>query len=227
MFFCLLQVSAYHEKFVHRLEKSFIQPVIDWEAGLMGRLAVLIQQKLQQPYTTIPQQSDDQINANVLNETKFSMNFEKFVKFIIHELEINMQSYGSLHWWPFTRLCGLCHIKYDFIGQMESLESDVKYLASKVPEFNHIEPLFANKFNKNNGKTEETSLQYFAQLPEELVQKLYYVYQDDFQMAGYEYPRKYLDVAKSSNSRSWHWYCDIAMTFIEAVPKHGMVWGQK
>ena len=32
-------VSAYHEKFVLKQEMTFIQPVIDWEAGLGGRLA--------------------------------------------------------------------------------------------------------------------------------------------------------------------------------------------
>ena len=32
-------VSAYHEKFVLRQEMTFIQPVIDWEAGFSGRIA--------------------------------------------------------------------------------------------------------------------------------------------------------------------------------------------
>ena len=73
----LFQVSAYHDKFVLRQLKSFIQPVIDWEAGLVGRLASIM-------------------NTNA--SSQFQLNFEKFVRFILHELQTNMQSYGSLHW---------------------------------------------------------------------------------------------------------------------------------
>ena len=37
-------MSAYLDKFVSRKEKSFIQPVIDWEAGLFGRLTATLHQ---------------------------------------------------------------------------------------------------------------------------------------------------------------------------------------
>ena len=100
-FFFSFQVSAYHDKFVHLLDKSFIQPVIDWEAGLFGRLTATVSKN----------------NATNVATNTFLMKFEKFVRFILYEIENNMQSYGSLHWWPFSRLCGLCHIDYDFIGE--------------------------------------------------------------------------------------------------------------
>ena len=101
MFVFSFQVSAYHDKFVHLLDKSFIQPVIDWEAGLFGRLTATVSKN----------------NATNVASNTFLMKFEKFVRFILYEIENNMQSYGSLHWWPFSRLCGLCHIDYDFIGE--------------------------------------------------------------------------------------------------------------
>ena len=86
---------------MHLLDKSFIQPVIDWEAGLFGRLTATVSKN----------------NATNVATNTFLMKFEKFVRFILYEIENNMQSYGSLHWWPFSRLCGLCHIDYDFIGE--------------------------------------------------------------------------------------------------------------
>ena len=73
--------------------------MIDWEAGLFGRLTATVNV------------------TNAAASNTFLMKFEKFVKFILYEIENNMQSYGSLHWWPFSRLCGLCHIDYDFIGE--------------------------------------------------------------------------------------------------------------
>ena len=75
--------------------------MIDWEAGLFGRLTATVSKN----------------NATNVATNTFLMKFEKFVRFILYEIENNMQSYGSLHWWPFSRLCGLCHIDYDFIGE--------------------------------------------------------------------------------------------------------------
>ena len=176
-----LQVSAYHDKFVHRQLQSFIQPVIDWEAGLMGRLASTMN------------------NNNNNNATSsFLMNFEKFVRFILYELENNMQSYGSLHWWPFTRLCGLCHVDYDFIGKIETLNTDIKYIAQiKFPMYqSQIQSVFSEQLNKSEKKSEKTSYLYFKQLSKDLVLKLYTVFQDDFHIGGYEYPKMYLDAAK-------------------------------
>ena len=172
----LFQVSAYHDKFVLRQLKSFIQPVIDWEAGLVGRLASIM-------------------NTNA--SSQFQLNFEKFVRFILHELQTNMQSYGSLHWWPFTRLCGLCHVEYDFVGKIETLEADVTHLAStKLPMYQgQIEAVFGQKINKNHDKSEKTAHLYFKQLKKDLVLELYSVYEDDFLVGGYEYPQSYLDSA--------------------------------
>ena len=172
----LFQVSAYHDKFVLRQLKSFIQPVIDWEAGLVGRLASIM-------------------NTNA--SSQFQLNFEKFVRFILHELQTNMQSYGSLHWWPFSRLCGLCHVEYDFVGKIETLEADVTHLAStKLPMYQgQIEAVFGQKINKNHDKSEKTAHLYFKQLKKDLVLELYSVYEDDFLVGGYEYPQSYLDSA--------------------------------
>lgn len=174
-------VSAYHDKFVHLLDKSFIQPVIDWEAGLFGRLTATVSKN----------------NATNVATNTFLMKFEKFVRFILYEIENNMQSYGSLHWWPFSRLCGLCHIDYDFIGKVENLESDVNYLArTKLSMYqNLVQSVFENKLNKNQHKSEKTSHLYFQQLPKDLVMKLYSVFEDDFHLGGYDYPQTYLDAA--------------------------------
>ena len=177
LIFPLFQVSAYHEKFVIRQEMNFIQPVIDWEAGLSGRLVAWFD------LDTSKRKKD------------FNMNFEKFVHFVIHELETNIPSYGSLHWWPFSRLCGLCHIKYDFIGKVETLQSDVEALAPQIRGFQPSQrQLFSVKFNKN--RKEETSKAYFSQLDSPLIMQLYSLFEDDFQLGNYDYPIDYLNLHK-------------------------------
>ena len=135
--------------------------------------------------------------ANFVNREKdFQMNFAKFVNFVIYELENNMQSYGSLHWWPFSRLCGLCHLHYDFIGKVETLQSDIDSLSPKIPGFQEeMRELFRVKYNKN--RKEETTKAYFTQLDQGLIMKLYQLYEDDFQLGGYDYPTEYFTTKQS------------------------------
>ena len=124
------------------------------------------------------------------------MNFTKFVNFVIYEIENNMQSYGSLHWWPFSRLCGLCHLHYDFIGKVETLQSDIDILSPQIPGFQpEMRELFRVKYNKN--RKEETSKAYFTQLEKALILKLYQLYEDDFQLGGYDYPLDYFGMNQS------------------------------
>ena len=150
---------------------NFIQPVIDWEAGLSGRLAAWF-------------------DLNSERKKDFQMNFEKFVNFVINELETNMPSYGSLHWWPFSRLCGLCHIHYDFIGKVETLQNDVEKISPHIRGFQpQMRNLFSVKFNKN--RKSETSRAYFSQLSPTLIKQLYALYEDDFHLGNYEYPHEY------------------------------------
>ena len=172
------QVSCYHDKFVNRLEKSFLQPVIDWEAGLVGRLFV-----------------------EVTPTSDFLMTFEKFVNFVIYELENNMQTYGSLHWWPYTRLCGLCHVNYDFVGRTETLHSDLAAITTLPvlrPYKKAVDSLFSVQFNKNAAKTEKTSRAFFSQLSTLTTERLYAVYADDFKAGGYAYPEDYIRLARDS-----------------------------
>ena len=173
------QVSAYLDKFVARKEKSFIQPVIDWEAGLFGRLTA-----------TLSQSRSEQGG-------QFILHLEKFVKFVIFEIESNAKSYGSLHWWPYTRLCDLCHIKYDFIGKVETWHSDISHLIqSDFFEF-EVKSLLMNKYNRNQEKTtEDTCISYFKQLNPQLIIKLYNLCKSDFLIGGYDYPQNYIDMAK-------------------------------
>ena len=89
-----------------------------------------------------------------------------------------------------------CRVGYDFLGKVETLSSDVDYL-NKTGIFPlNLTSLFQEKFNKSGNKTQKNALLYFAQLPKETVLKLYSLFEDDFEIGGYEYPNEYLQVAK-------------------------------
>jgi hypothetical protein len=127
------------------------------------------------------------------------LDFEKFVRFIIFEIESNSKSYGTLHWWPFTNICDLCHVHYDFIGKVETWRSDIQNL-SEMTEFADFDLSSTNKekFNQNTKKTKEDISQvYFKQLNQEIIIKLYNIYKSDFLIGGYNYPQSYIDSIKN------------------------------
>lgn len=181
------QVSAYIDKIVIRKEKNFLQPVIDWEAGLFGRLAATWNNAISDMGTASPSPSSE-----------FHMHFEKFVRFVINEVEHNFKSYGSLHWWPYSKLCGFCSFKYDFIGKVETLTSDIALLDQMQVFPLPLNLVMSEKFNRNGDDTDKLSRLYFKQLSKDLVLQLYNIYQDDFALGGYEYPKDYLELAKSN-----------------------------
>ena len=163
--------------------------MIDWEIGFFGKLTETLNQLSQ---------------SHNKQESKFILHFEKFVKFIIYEIESNSKSYGSLHWWPYTRLCNMCHIRYDFIGKVETWQSDVELLieSGNFSEFEKT-ALCNQKLNQNQQKTtEDTSKLYFKQLSPELVIKLYNLYKNDFIIGGYDYPQSYVEVAKKNKTEN-------------------------
>ena len=160
-----------------RQEKSFIQPVIDWEAGLLGRLAATFQ-----------------INAATRNESSnhFEMYFEKFVKYVLFELETNVKSYGSLHWTPFSKLCDLCHFNFDLIGKVETMSEDLDLMTNSGHLPRSLQKIVQQKHNKNQQSTENLAKAYFKQLDRELTMKLFSYFEEDFIIGNYKFPKDYL-----------------------------------
>ncbi len=87
--------SAYHDKMVTRRERSFYQPLVDFQRR--GALSSLLQSLLGQGGRTKKKE-----------EEEVHISFADFVRFVIHELNSGARSYGSLHWLPAARLCDPC-----------------------------------------------------------------------------------------------------------------------
>ena len=66
-----------------------------------------------------PEFINDVLNHNQMNRNDHHVSFGQFVNFVIDELLMDSMSEGSLHWWPYSKLCRICDIKYSFIGRLE------------------------------------------------------------------------------------------------------------
>ena len=123
------------------------------------------------------------------------ISFFQFASFVLDELKQERMSHGTLHWIPYTKFCGLCQVRFDFIGKLETLDEDLKLLKNKFPEKfrNTLTEIFSVKKNASVGKTRKQVEKYFGQLPKRLILELSEAYKEDSLVGGYPYPTEYIN----------------------------------
>ena len=126
-----------------------------------------------------------------LQSFKNNPSFPTFVDYVISEYENYWNKTWPLfsesnHWISLERKCWHCDISYDVIGKLETFSEDVAYIICKN-KLDSILPLQRTlvKKNANNYKNQNIS-DYFSQLSNTQIQKLYNVYQIDFELFNYD-----------------------------------------
>ncbi|XP_076356825.1 carbohydrate sulfotransferase 12-like isoform X1 [Tachypleus tridentatus] len=110
--------------------------------------------------------------------TLSSKNWPTFKEFVLYLLENDPLKYNK-HWKPYHIRCDPCNVWYNFIGKMETIDHDLKYLANK---------LNLNVSNTRiNSSSKGTSLnyKYFLELTVKELKGLYEIYREDFELFGY------------------------------------------
>ena len=129
-----------------------------------------------------------------INDT---LGFPKFISRILSEWRLKKSA--NEHWRPYYINCDYCDIKYDFIGRVESFESDFMFL-SKVANFNltslppdaiHHHPSgsderYAVPKKKSKEEKDAKVKNYFSLLSKVQLKELYEMYKVDFEMFGYK-----------------------------------------
>jgi chondroitin 4-sulfotransferase 11 len=175
-------VSAFYDKFVQDPDPLFVKSVIHHEPADAEHLR----------WTFEKFETEKKLKIKIPEV----ISFRRFVKFVLYELEQNKVSHGTFHWIPYSDFCALCKIKFDFIGKLETLQTDLAILKNKFPEKirEKISDIFAMKKNAALRKSRDTSEKYFSQLSKKMIKKLFHVYKTDFLIGGYPYPEKYINL---------------------------------
>lgn len=82
------------------------------------------------------------------------------------------------------RLCHPCQVKYDFIGRLESLETDAEHLL-KLLQVDHLLRFPSGARNRTAASWERD---WFKQIPMSMRRELYKLYEPDFELFGYPKP---------------------------------------
>ena len=87
------------------------------------------------------------------------------------------------HWKQAQKLCFPCAFDFDFIGHFETLQEDADYLLSKTG--------FDDRVKFPVVRTSQVSsdfLEYYSEVPKEIIFKLGEAFRSDFEMFGYAFP---------------------------------------
>ena len=108
----------------------------------------------------------------------------EFAKYIIDSsLKIGVENI-NVHFRPLWASCPFCAINFDIIGKLENYEEDEKFIVQnldlKIPLGMHRNDGGGNKTNRRT--------EFFSNMPIELTQSLFKIYELDFDMFGYEKP---------------------------------------
>ncbi|TKS68483.1 Carbohydrate sulfotransferase 12 [Collichthys lucidus] len=109
--------------------------------------------------------------------------FQQFITYLL-DPETETESIFNEHWRQVYRLCHPCQVKYDFIGRLETLETDAEQLL-KLLEVDHLVRFPSGARNRTAASWERD---WFAQIPIAMRRELYKLYEPDFELFGYPKP---------------------------------------
>ncbi|CAL4075750.1 unnamed protein product, partial [Meganyctiphanes norvegica] len=95
------------------------------------------------------------------------------------------------HWAPYYQKCSLCKINYDYILHLDTFGDDLKYIYLRAGIDITDEDQFHTQRNNSTEKIKivrKPFLEYFENMPKELLRKVYKIYRRDFILFGYEFP---------------------------------------
>ena len=174
-------VSAFHDKFIVIKQQNLMLPFIKYYVQILYP-------NIRTPKRPSRKWIDDYVDVS----------FQNFVNFVLHENSLATQISGpSGHWWPYTDMCKMCEIDFEYIGKLETLSRDVDCILKKFPKYHLLQRMRSRiqiKVNSKGNHTKNMTMNYFSQLPKRNIIELYKMYKDDFTLGGYEYPINYIDV---------------------------------
>ena len=120
--------------------------------------------------------------------------FSDFVDFVITQHHENYGQGVNAHWKAISQKCHHCAIPYNIIGRMETFDEDLSYIILKLGLENILPIKNVSTLSNTNRDSEQhkanedknkESLEYFSKLKRSQIEKLYQIYEIDFEMFGY------------------------------------------
>ena len=115
---------------------------------------------------------------------KRKVNFKTFLERVITVPD----NETNPHHISFTRMCNPCGIKYDFIGLMDSYETDIRNILESVGADRYVSVPHRNQTGYMQNKSDEVVQAYLKELPKALIKRVYEKYYWDYFLFGFSKP---------------------------------------
>jgi hypothetical protein len=174
-------VSAFHDKFEYSKQGAMMLPFLKHE--VIKYMMRSFKKQKSSKSSSLPFDID--------------ISFKNFINFVLEEATYSVISEQSKHWWPYSDVCKMCKIKYDFIGSLETFKEDVSCMLKNFknyPLLQKMEDRVKNKINAGSEHTTSMTMEYFSKLSKKTIQMLYELYKVDFILGNYKFPKAYIDI---------------------------------
>ncbi|XP_017261786.1 carbohydrate sulfotransferase 12 [Kryptolebias marmoratus] len=109
--------------------------------------------------------------------------FHQFISYLL-DPETEKENIFNEHWRQVYRLCHPCQVKYDFIGRLETLDTDSEHLLKLL----NVDRLLRFPLGARNRTKASWEGEWFSQIPVSQRRELYKLYEPDFELFGYPKP---------------------------------------
>ncbi|TSK38378.1 Carbohydrate sulfotransferase 8 [Bagarius yarrelli] len=118
--------------------------------------------------------------------TGSGVTFQEFIRYL---LDVHRPIGMDIHWEPVSQLCSPCLLDYDFIGKLETIESEANFLLRKVGAPKNLTfPSFKDRNPEAVRTSKHLAQRYFTQLSASERQKVYDFFYMDYLMFNYSKP---------------------------------------
>ncbi|XP_070548227.1 carbohydrate sulfotransferase 11-like [Ptychodera flava] len=124
------------------------------------------------------------------NSEEDTVTFPEFIDYILHQYKSH--SFPNIHWAPMHKLCHPCHINYDMVVKFETLQADARHLLQLANISNIVEFPEGDTHATNSSHSAKLKY-YYSQLNRETIDAIYRMYEPDFILYGYGYPKELLN----------------------------------
>ena len=114
--------------------------------------------------------------------TGTGVTFEEFLRYVTDQLR--NRNWMDEHWNTYVDLCSPCQVQYDYIGKIESQNSETNALLHIIGA-DAVIPKFPEAYN-NTGDTYGHLREIYKTVPQSVIDQVKLQYKDDFQLFSYD-----------------------------------------
>ncbi|XP_063612351.1 carbohydrate sulfotransferase 9-like isoform X2 [Penaeus indicus] len=119
-------------------------------------------------------------------EVNSSITFQEFLHAVVLDNEWNGRTGMYYHLRPSSTICSPCTLSYDYIIRAKTFSDDLNCIASKL-QLGGIDPALRVN-NKSAGSRSATYREYYNGIPPELLRGIFFIYEEDFFLFGFDLP---------------------------------------